>query len=124
MPAHSLEQGADWCERLLGAVPAPDGRHVAMGTHNRLLSIAGAAFPQACLEIIAIDPEAPPPARARWFGLDDAVLQARLRDRPRLLHAVARSDRLDATLAALAAAGLDAGAAVAAERASPQGLYR
>jgi len=122
--AHSLEQGADWCERTLGATPAPGGKHVSMGTHNRLLAIGSAVFPQAYLEIIAIDPEAAPPARARWFGLDDAALQARLRERPRLLHMVARTDRLDATLAALRAQGIDGGAAVAAERASPQGMYR
>jgi len=122
--AHTLQQGADWCERRLGVAPTPGGQHVAMGTHNRLLAIGSAAFPQAYLEIIAIDPQAPPPARARWFGLDDAALQARLRDRPRLLHAVARTDRLDETLAALAAQGLDAGQAVAAERASPHGLFR
>lgn len=122
--AHSLEQGAHWCERVLGVAPAPGGRHVAMGTHNRLLAIAGAAFAQAYLEIIAIDPDAAPPSRPRWFGLDDAALQARLRDGPRLLHWVARCDRLDATLAALSAQGVDAGAAVAAERAGAHGTYR
>ena len=37
---------------------------------------------------------------------------------------MARCSRLDATLAALAAQGLDAGQAVAAERASPHGLLR
>jgi hypothetical protein len=95
-----------------------------MGTHNRLMAIGSPAFPMAYLEIIAHDPEAPPPARPRWFGLDDASLLARLRERPRLLHIVARCTRLDDTLAALRAQGLDEGQAVAAERASPQGLYR
>jgi Glyoxalase-like domain len=122
--AHTLAQGVAWCERVLGATPAPGGKHVGMGTHNRLLAIGSAAFPMAYLEIIAHDPEAPPPNRPRWFGLDDAVLLARLQQRPRLLHVVARSTRLDATLAALRELGLDAGQAVAAERASPQGLYR
>jgi Glyoxalase-like domain len=122
--AASLEQGAAWCEQLLGATPAAGGKHVHMGTHNRLLAIGSAAFPMAYLEIIAHDPDAPPPTRPRWFGLDDAHLLARLRDRPRLLHIVARCTRLDATLAALREQGLDAGQAVAAERASPQGLYR
>jgi len=122
--AHTLAQGVDWCERVLGATPAPGGKHVGMGTHNRLLAIGSAAFPMAYLEIIAHDPEAPPPNRPRWFGLDDAALQARLHQRPRLLHVVARCTRLDATLAALRELGLDAGLAVAAERASPQGLYR
>lgn len=122
--AHTLEQGAQWCERVLGAVPAPGGKHVLMGTHNRLMTIGSAAFPRTYLEIIAIDPDAPPPPRVRWFGLDEPATQARLRERPRLLHVVARSDRLDATLAALAAQGIDAGPAVAAERASPNGLFR
>ena len=122
--AASLEQGAAWCEQLLGVSPIAGGRHASMGTHNRLLAIGSAAFPMAYLEIIAHDPGAPPPTRPRWFGLDDAALLARLRERPRLLHIVARSTRLDATLAALREQGLDAGQAVAAERASPQGLYR
>lgn len=122
--AHTLEQGAQWCERLLGVTPAPGGKHVAMSTHNRLLAIGSPAFPQVYLEIIAIDPDAPPPSRVRWFGLDEPGTQARLREWPRLLHWVARSSRLDATLAALAAMGIDGGQAVAAERASPNGIYR
>ncbi len=122
--AASLAQGADWCERVLGATPAAGGKHVAMGTHNRLLAIGSAAFPQAYLEIIALDPAAPTPARPRWFGLDDAALQARLRERPRLLHVVARGTHLEATLAALRALGLDAGLPVAAERASAHGVLR
>jgi hypothetical protein len=122
--AYTLEQGAAWCERVLGAAPAPGGKHVLMGTHNRLMAIGSAAFPQAYLEIIAIDAGAPPPSRVRWFGLDESATMARLRERPRLLHWVARCTRLDATLAALAAQGIDAGQAVPAERASPNGIYR
>jgi len=122
--AASLEQGAAWCEQLLGVSPVAGGKHASMGTHNRLLALGSAAFPMAYLEIIAHDPDAPPPTRPRWFGLDDAALLERLRERPRLLHIVARSTRLDATLAALRELGLDAGQAAAAERASPQGLYR
>ncbi|MGL6111659.1 MAG: VOC family protein [Rubrivivax sp.] len=122
--AASLEQGAAWCKQLLGVSPVAGGKHASMGTHNRLLAIGSAAFPMAYLEIIAHDPGAPPPTRPRWFGLDDAALLARLGERPRLLHIVARSTRLDATLAALREQGLEAGQAVAAERASPQGLYR
>ena len=122
--AASLEQGAAWCETTLGATPAAGGKHLNMGTHNRLMAIGSTDFPMAYLEIIAVDPQVPPPQRPRWFGLDDAALQTRLRERPRLLHVVARSTRLDDTLAALRAQGLDAGQAVAAERASPMGLYR
>jgi hypothetical protein len=122
--ADSLEQGAAWCARTLGAVPVAGGRHVGMGTHNRLLAIGSAAFPRAYLEIIAIDPDAPAPTRPRWFDLDDPAVRERLRARPRLLHLVARCSGLDARLAALRAAGVDPGAAVAAERASPHGVLR
>ncbi|MGL6108871.1 MAG: VOC family protein [Rubrivivax sp.] len=122
--AHTLEQGAAWCEALLGATPAPGGKHVGMGTHNRLLAIGSPVFPMAYLEIIAIDPDAPPPNRPRWFGLDDGELQGALRLRPRLLHMVARSGQLDATLAALGALGIDAGRPLAAERATARGPLR
>ena len=42
----------------LGITPGPGGQHPLMGTHNRLFSIASAAYPQAYFEIIAIDPGA------------------------------------------------------------------
>ena len=114
--AATLEQGADWCERTLGVAPAAGGKHVGIGTHNRLLSIASAAFAQAYLEIIAIDPDAPPPQRPYWFGLDSAAMQARLHESPRLVHAVARVDALDERLAALGRLGVHAGRALAAQR--------
>ena len=71
---------------------AGGGVHAAMGTHNRLLKLAGGE--RLYLELIAIDPAALPPGRPRWFGLDDPVLQARLAEQPRLIHWVARSDDL------------------------------
>jgi hypothetical protein len=122
--AATLEQGAAWCEAVLGATPAGGGQHVGMGTHNRLLALASPAFAKAYLEIIAIDPQAPPPARPRWFGLDDAQLQAALQAAPRLVHMVARTTQIEPSLAALAAQGVDAGRAATAERASPAGLLR
>ena len=71
--AASLDQGVAWCEATLGITPGPGGKHPLMGTHNRLLKIATEPSRDAYLEIIAIDPAAPPPGRVRWFGLDDAV---------------------------------------------------
>ena len=76
--AASLAEGVAWCEATLGVTPGPGGEHPLMGTHNRLLRIASPAFPQAYLELIAIDPDAPALGRVRWFGLDDPALQARL----------------------------------------------
>ncbi|MBX3635296.1 MAG: VOC family protein [Rubrivivax sp.] len=120
--AATLEQGAAWCEATLGVVPGPGGRHALMGTHNRLLKVASEAFPDAYLEIIAIDPEAPPPGRVRWFGLDDPALQASLRERgPRLVHVVARSTMLDMHRWGLINVGLQPGDPVSAHRDTPAG---
>lgn len=88
--ADTLDEGAAWCESVLGVAPQPGGQHPLMGTHNRLLDISSAAWPRCYLEIIAIDPQAPAPARARWFDLD-----RRPPGPPALWHAVARSTMLD-----------------------------
>jgi hypothetical protein len=119
----SLEAGRVWCEETFGVAPQQGGRHALMGTHNLLLALASQRFPKAYLELIAIDPEAPRPAQPRWFDLDDATLQAAIAT-PRLVHWVARSDDVEATVAALRAAGADPGPIVAAERMTPRGLLR
>lgn len=124
LAARALEEGVDWCERVLGITPAPGGRHALMGTHNRVFSIACDAFPRAYFEIIAIDPEAPDPGRRRWFGLDDPGLQAELVHGPRLVQWVARCDDLDAALAALARQGIDGGRVLALSRPTAQGELR
>ena len=82
-----LAAGVAHVERLLGVPMAGGGQHPAMSTHNRLLSLG-----DLYLEVIAPDPAAPPPARARWFGLD-------ARGAPRLTNWVAACDDLDAALA-------------------------
>lgn len=110
--ARTLAEGAAWCEAALGVVPAAGGRHALMGTHNRLLAIGSAAWPDAYLEIIALDPEAPPPARRRWFGLDEADFSAG----PRLIHVVARTPVLDGVRQGLIDAGLQPGEPIAAQR--------
>lgn len=115
--ARTLAEGVAWCEATLGVVPGGGGKHALMATHNRLFSIASAAYPQAYFEIIAIDPAALAPGRARWFGLDAIDLGAG----PRLLHWVARSRAIDAHGEALRALGLDPGSAIAAARDTPQG---
>lgn len=101
LAARNLDAGAAWLERRLGATLAAGGKHARMGTHNRLLKL-GAGF---YLELIAIDPQAPPPGRPRWFSLDRLDLPA---DRPRLIHWVARSDdiALDAAASGVAPADI------------------
>jgi hypothetical protein len=95
--APTLADGVAWIEERTGASMGPGGRHAAMSTHNRLLGLGPGRF----LEVIAIDPEAPDPGRARWFGLDSPAMQARLASGPALVHWVARAADLDAALAAL-----------------------
>lgn len=119
--AASLAQGVAWCEATLGVKPGPGGSHPLMGTHNRLLKIADETYPDAYLEIIAIDPAAPPPGRVRWFGLDDAGLQSRLQSAPRLVHLVARSTMLDMHRGGLISIGLKPGDPLRAGRDTPQG---
>jgi hypothetical protein len=115
--AGSLAEGVAWCEATLGVTPGPGGQHPLMGTHNRLLKIASAAFPQAYLEIIAIDPAAPAPTRSRWFAMDTLDLSAG----PRLIHVVGRSPMLDMHRWGLITVGLKPGDPIKAGRDTPQG---
>jgi hypothetical protein len=121
--ARSLDEGVHWCETTLGITPGPGGAHPLMGTHNRMLNIASAAFPRAYLEIIAIDPSKQPTRAAglhRWFDLDDADLRAALAQHgPQLVHFVARVTDARAALHALAtgdAAHIDRGHLLEASR--------
>ncbi|MBK1635244.1 VOC family protein [Rhodovulum adriaticum] len=87
--AATLEDGVAMVEDRLGVRLAPGGQHPAMGTHNRLMALA----PGLYLEVIAIDPDAAPPGRPRWFDLD------RFAGPPRLTNWIARCDDLSAALA-------------------------
>ena len=85
--AVTLPQGIEWIEERLGVRAQPGGRHVAMGTHNAVVSLGRRLY----LEIIAIDPDGAVPARPRWFDLDDPAMRVRLDERPSLIHWVART---------------------------------
>lgn len=125
--ADTLEQGAAWCERRLGVPPGPGGQHALMGTHNRLLRLASVDHPLAYFEVIARDPAATgaQAGRRRWFDLDDAAVQATVREQgPRLAHWVARVPDVRAAVAALADQGLDVGEVVEASRMTPRGLLQ
>jgi hypothetical protein len=124
--AASLDQGVQWCERVLGITPGPGGEHGLMGTHNRLFTVASPAFPRTYFEIIAINSGATSPRVApsrRWFDLDDQELQLRLsKTGPQLAHFVASTSRVGAAVRALARQGLDRGEVLEASRMTPQGL--
>lgn len=85
LAAETLAEGLQYIQDTLGLeLPPAGGKHPLMGTHNRLLNLGSGAY----LEIIAIDPEAPPPAQPRWFDLD------RFAGAPRLRTWVARTEDL------------------------------
>jgi hypothetical protein len=95
----------------LGVTPAAGGRHVGVGTRNELLGLGDGSY----LEIIGPDPEQPPPAAPRPFGLDEL-------DGPRLMTWGARTTDIDAAIAAARAAGHDPGDARSMQRARPDGV--
>jgi hypothetical protein len=90
--AETLDQGSAYVRDRLGVSPAGGGTHVAMGTHNQVLKLGRDRY----LEVIAIDPDGRQPDSPRWFNLADPDLQARLKERPRLIAWVARTDAVDA----------------------------
>jgi hypothetical protein len=122
--ADTLERGVQWCEATLGVTPARGGDHAIMGTHNRLLRIATPQYPRAYLEIIAVNAAAPPPARRRWFDLDDPSLRHQVHQHPRLVHFVANTADATAALKALTRIGIDRGPLLTAQRATPTGVLR
>lgn len=98
--AATLAEGVAYTERALGLPIPPGGAHPAMGTHNHLLKLG----PDRFLEVIAPDPQAPPPSRPRWFSLDDAATTARLALSPQFITWVVATSDIDAALVAVPAA--------------------
>ena len=90
--ASSLQSGAEFIKQTLGADPQTGGEHPRMGTHNLLLRLGDSLF----LEVIAVNPQEPAPARPRWFGLDNL----RPDSPPALSTWVARSADIRTTAAA------------------------
>jgi hypothetical protein len=93
--APTLAAGIAYIEQTLGVSPQAGGEHVRLGTHNALLKLGHGFY----LEVIAINPAAPAPQRARWFGLDHLAAGSK----PRLATWVVRTDDIE-TAAALATA--------------------
>jgi hypothetical protein len=90
--ARSRDEGMTWIAGMLGVAPVIGGEHARMGTHNALVRLGDAIY----LEVIAPNPQAPAPNRARWFELDRLAPSAP----PRLAGWVARTDDIAAAAAA------------------------
>ena len=124
--ASTLQDGVAWCERTLGISPGPGGEHPLMGTHNRLFSIATAQYPRAYFEIIAINKEAACArihSAKRWFDLDNAALQADLKQNgPQLIHFVASTPNAVTATQNLNTLGIDRGELLSASRMTAHGL--
>lgn len=89
LAAETLAEGVAHVEAALGVRLGAGGQHAHMSTHNRLLGLG----PSDYLEVIAIDPDAPPVAHPRWFRLDE------FSGPPRLTNWICRVDDLAAALA-------------------------
>jgi hypothetical protein len=85
--APTLASGVQYVEQTLGCEMQPGGRHLRMGTYNALLKIGVDCY----LEVIAIDPDAAPPGRKRWFELDTLLPESR----PRLATWVMRTNDIE-----------------------------
>jgi len=103
--AVSLDQGIrDLRRRFKVKIPF-GGTHPRMGTHNCLTRLGDDSF----LEIIAVDPEAPPPERPRLFDLDDPGQRHLLSKRPRPIAWIARTRNMDAVMNRAQTVGIDLG---------------
>ncbi|MGB1234649.1 MAG: VOC family protein [Planktomarina sp.] len=74
--------------KLLGVDPVEGGEHAVFHTHNTLLGLG----PDFYLEAIAVNSNAPPPGRPRWFNLDN------FNGAPRLTNWVVACDDIRAAL--------------------------
>jgi catechol 2,3-dioxygenase-like lactoylglutathione lyase family enzyme len=92
--ATDMERGVTWAEKKLGVRVPRGGVHETMGTRNHVMRIGEETF----LEIIAVNPDGPVPAKPRWFGLDDPFVRERLDRSPAFLAWVVNTGDLDAFL--------------------------
>ena len=106
-----LTDAVDQLERRFGVRAAPGGKHLGVGTHNALLAVG----PRTYLEVLAPDPDQPPPVNPRPFGLD--TLKG-----AQLIGWAVGCDDMDEAIAGARAAGYDPGDAIDMTRTTPEGI--
>ena len=94
--ATDIKRGVAYARERLGVDLPFGGVHPTMGTHNHLMRLGDELF----LEVIAINPDGPPPDKPRWFGLDDPSVRARLDRSPAFLAWVVNTDDMAAFMQA------------------------
>ena len=109
--APNLEEAVAALEEQLGIRAAAGGRHPGEGTRNALIALGTDTY----LEVVGPDPEAPPPPRPRWFGVDG--LEA-----PRLTGWAVKGEDLEAIAATAWRAGVALGKVRKAGRMRPDGV--
>ena len=92
--AANLISGTKILETKLSTKFSPGGKHMIMGTHNKLLKLQSNMY----LEVIADNPSADPPSRPRWFSLDESNIKKRIKNSPRALCWVLEVDNLEDTV--------------------------
>jgi hypothetical protein len=109
--APDLDAACDDLQERLGVRPSPGGKHTGRGTHNALLDLGDGAY----LEVIGPDPDQPPPAGPRPFGIDRLAIA-------RLVTWAAKAPDIEARLARAKDAGFDPGPLQAMSRMRPDGV--
>lgn len=92
--ATDLTEGNIFLRSIFGVDIPLGGKHVHMGTHNRLMNLQNKSY----FELIAIDQDATPPHRPRWFGLDEPATHEKLQKGPAPLSWIVQTNNLDAVL--------------------------
>jgi len=105
-----LQRGMDEIETLLGVRPVRSGQHPQYGTHNALLSLGSGTY----LEVIARDPDLPPPDRGVLFDVPET-------DGSRLIAWVYRVTDIQESSDALRDAGIVLGSIDSGRREKPDG---
>jgi hypothetical protein len=97
-------------EQRLGVRATPGGKHTGLGTHNALLSLSDESY----IEVIGPDPDQPPPALPRPFGID--ALSG-----PQLVTWLAKATDLDKQVEQARVRGYDLGRITPMHRDLPDG---
>jgi hypothetical protein len=117
LAAPDVDAFADQFADVTGVTPIPGGAHPGRGTKNYLVRLDAGPGSRAYLELIGPDPSQRVPPERTMFGI------GKLGDdfRPHLVTWAVHPDRLDATIQAARAAGLEVGWAEDNMRTAPGG---